>query len=123
MMERKHLTRGSRTRLVRVAVASLIPLALFASASSADTTPANTITLVAPSNLPGVPALPFTGTSAAAFTIPVTTSGTLAVTPSQGVQGTPIAVSGTGLPANTRGRALSAWEQLEQQLATLFLTV
>ena len=100
-MQRRHLTKGSRTRLARVVVASLIPLGLFASASSADTTPANTITLVAPSNLPGVPALPFTGTTAAAFTIPVTTSGILAVTPSQGVQGTPIAVSGTGLPKNT----------------------
>jgi len=82
-------------------LAAVLPVALMVSVSGADTTPANTITLTPPSNLPGVPALPFTGTTAAAFTIPVTTSGVLAVTPSQGVQGTPITVSGTGLPAST----------------------
>ncbi len=100
-MEQRHLTRVLRTRLARVMVASMIPVALVASASSADTMPANTITLTAPSGLPGVPALPFTGTKAAAFTIPVTASGALVVSPSQGVEGTPITVSGTGLPAKT----------------------
>ncbi|MGH9020382.1 MAG: hypothetical protein ACRDV0_05120 [Acidimicrobiales bacterium] len=80
-------------------VASVMPLALIASAG-ADPTPANTGALVAPSNLPGVPAMPFTGATAAAFTIPVTT-GALSVTPYQGVQGTPISITESGLPAST----------------------
>ena len=100
-MLRRYLTRGLRSRFARVMVASMIPVALIASASSADTTSTNTITLTPPNALPGVPALPFTAATAAAFTIPVTTSGALAVTPNQGVQGTPITVSGTGLPAST----------------------
>jgi hypothetical protein len=92
--------RGLRFRLARVMLASMIPVALVATVSGADTLPANTISLVAPSNIPGVPAMPFTGVTAAAFTIPVT-SGALAITPSQGVEGTPVTITESGLPANT----------------------
>ena len=100
-MTKLSFTKGFGRIVTRGLLAAVLPVALIVSVSSADTTPANTITLTAPSALPGVPALPFTGTTAAAFTIPVTTSGTLAVNPSQGVQGTPITVSGTGLPASS----------------------
>lgn len=100
-MKQQNFAKVVRSRLLRVAVASLLPVALVVSASSANTMPANTITLTAPSDLPGVAPLPFTGTTAAAFTIPVSAAGALAVTPDQGVQGTKITVSGTGLPAST----------------------
>jgi hypothetical protein len=100
-MTKQSLTKGFGRVVTRGLLAAVLPVALMVSVSSADTTPANTITLTAPSALPGVPSLPFTATTAAAFTIPVTSSGALAVTPSQGVQGTPITVSGTGLPVST----------------------
>jgi len=87
--------------VARILVAATIPVALFAGVSSADTAaPANTIALTAPTGLPGVPALPFTGLTAPAFTVPATFTN-LTVTPDQGVTGTPMVVSGTGLPANT----------------------
>jgi hypothetical protein len=55
---------------------------------------------VAPSGLPGIPALPFTGVKSEVFTTPSTMLN-LDVVPSQGVIGTPITISGKGLPANT----------------------
>ena len=98
-MKHNHLRRGLRSRLARVLVAAFIPVGLIASVSSADPTPTGTVPLTAPSGLPGVPALPFTGTTAPAFTIP-TTAGVLTVTPDQGVQGTPITITGAALPKN-----------------------
>ena len=82
-----------------VAFAAVIPLA-FAGVSSADTTPANTIALTAPTGIPGAPALPFTGVSASTFTQPASMQS-LTVAPDQGVQGIPIKISGTGLAPNT----------------------
>jgi hypothetical protein len=88
-----------RRRALRViALVAVLPIALVTSVGSADTTTAP-ITLSAPSNLPGVAALPFTGLSASAFTIPSTMSN-LTVTPNQGVSNIPMTVTGAGLPAN-----------------------
>jgi hypothetical protein len=80
-----------------VALASIIPLAFIAPATGADTI--KPVALTAPSGIPGVAAMPFTGITAPTFTTPATTS-TLTVTPSQGVTGTPFTISGAGLPAN-----------------------
>lgn len=112
-MNTSHERRGLRSRLVRTIIAAVIPMALVATVSGADTLPANTLKLTAPANIPGTPALPFTGQTAAAFTIP-TTTGVLSVTPYQGVQGTPITVAGSGLPANqsvelTWGTSSATW--------------
>jgi hypothetical protein len=57
------------------------------------------LTLTAPSGLPGVPALPFTGSKSATFTVPEKMI-TLDVTPNQGPEGTPITITGKGLPAS-----------------------
>ena len=99
-MKQLRLSRVLPSVIARVLVAATIPVALFAGISSADTPPANTITLTAPSNIPGVAALPFTGLTAPAFTVPATFSN-LTVTADQGVTGTPMVVSGSGLPANS----------------------
>jgi hypothetical protein len=88
---------------IRVFVAALLPVALFAGISSADTTTPAVVapyTLTAPSGIPGVAALPFTGITAATFTTPATMSN-LTVAPDQGVTGTKIVISGTGLPASS----------------------
>ncbi len=98
-MKQIRLSRVLPSAIARVLVAATIPVALFAGISSADT-PANTITLTAPSNIPGVAALPFTGLTAPAFTVPATFSN-LTVAADQGVTGTPMVVSGSGLPANS----------------------
>ena len=84
----------------------VLPLALVAvgSGGGANAATVTPITLIAPSNLPGVPALPFTGTTAAAFTVPATAAN-LTVTPNQGVSGTPMTITGTGLAANTSAGA------------------
>ena len=93
-------------------VVSLLSVFLVAPALGADTqyTP---ITLVAPTGIPNVAPLPFTAVTAAAFTIP-TTMQNLTVTPNQGVVGSPMVVSGTGLPASTTlqltwGTASGTW--------------
>ena len=75
-------------------MAVLVP----ASAAETVTTP---LTLFAPKDLTGVPALPFTGVKSAAFTVSSTNISTLDVTPIQGPEGTPITISGKGLPANS----------------------
>jgi hypothetical protein len=69
-----------------------------ANAADTATTP---LTLFAPKGLPGVPALPFTGVKAATFTTADTNMTTLDITPNQGPEGTPITISGKGLPAST----------------------
>ena len=88
--------------MVRVLAVAVLPLGLIAGVSStgANATTVTPINLVAPSNLPGVPALPFTGTTAAAFTVSPTAAN-LTVTPDQGVSGTPMTITGSGLAANT----------------------
>ena len=97
-MKTSFVSRGLRTHLLRASVALILPIAMISPAMGADpvTTP---LTLGAPADLPGVPALPFTGNKSAAFTVPEKMI-TLDVTPNQGPEGTPITISGKGLPAN-----------------------
>ena len=98
-MKRIQLRRGLRSRFVRVIVAAMIPVGLIATAGSAAPT-SGPIVLTAPANLPGVAALPFTGITAGAFTVPSTISN-LTITPDQGVTGTPMTIAGAGLAPNT----------------------
>lgn len=108
-------TKIASPRLALVAkgvVVSLFSVFLVAPALAADTqyTPIN---LVAPSGIPNVAPLPFTGVTSANFTIP-TTMQNLTVTPNQGIVGSPMVVSGTGLPASTSlqltwGTASGTW--------------
>jgi hypothetical protein len=83
-----------------IAASIMLSMTIAVPSSSADTPTIAPLTLVAPSDLPGVPAMPFTGTTAPAFTVP-TTYVNLAVTPSSGVPGTPMTIAGNGLTANT----------------------
>lgn len=104
-------SRGVRSVIARVLLVAVLPVALVTTVSSADTTTTTTTTttapptvtapivLTAPSNIPGVPALPYTGVTAAPFSIPATISN-LTVTPDQGVSGTPVVITGSGLPDN-----------------------
>jgi hypothetical protein len=98
-MKNHRIVRLFSSGIAKVLVAAIIPVTLFAGIGSADTIPANTITLTAPSGIPGTPALPYTGTTAPSFTVPATYSN-LTVTPDQGVQGVPMKITGSGLPAN-----------------------
>ncbi|MGP8008940.1 MAG: hypothetical protein ACLPKZ_01595 [Acidimicrobiales bacterium] len=86
---------------IRIVIASVLPIALFAGISSADSTAPAVVpfALTAPTGIPGVAALPFTGVTAATFTTPATMSN-LTVTPDQGVTGTPMVITGSGLPAS-----------------------
>ena len=81
-------------------MAAFIPVGLIATVSSADPTPTGTVPLTAPSGLPGVPALPFTGTTAASFTIP-SSIGHLAYTFGNGAtQTVPVSPGAYTIPAN-----------------------
>lgn len=92
-----HLTTRSIRALAGAAIATALLGSLGISPTGAATpTP---LTLNAPSGLPGVAALPFTGQTAASFTVP-TNYVNLTVTPDQGVTGTPMTIAGAGLPAN-----------------------
>lgn len=82
---------------LRVAVAALLPIAMIGPAVAADT--ATPVTLYAPKDLQGVPALPFTGEKIT-FVDPVTNVGAIAVDNMQGPAGTSFTLKGTG-PANT----------------------
>jgi hypothetical protein len=99
-MKQHRLSTSLRSIFAGVALVSIIPLTLSAPASGADTpAPAAPISLAAPTDLPGVAPLPFSGTTAPTFTTPATMTN-LALTPNQGVIGTPLTISGAGLPAN-----------------------
>lgn len=91
---------SSRISLIsKGVIVSLFSVFLVAPALGADTaiTPIN---LVAPAGIPNVAPLPFTGVTATTFTVP-STMVNLTVTPNQGTVGSPMVVSGTGLPATT----------------------
>ncbi len=98
-MNQFQLKRGLRSVIIRVAVASIIPMTMLTTSASAQSDSAPTV-LTAPSGIPGVAPLPFTGIKAPAFTTP-STMGKLTVTPNQGVVGIPITITGAGLSANT----------------------
>ena len=89
--------RGRGHRLLWTMGAALLPLSLLISPSASGADTVNPITLVAPSKLPGVPALP--GPLSPSFTV-AGSLGALSVNPVEGVQHTPVTVSGTGLAAN-----------------------
>jgi hypothetical protein len=82
---------------LRSIIAAVFAVAMIAPAQGAETS--TLVTLTAPTDLAGVPALPFTTVKSAAFTIPET-GLTLDVTPQQGHLGEPFTVTGKGLPAN-----------------------
>src|ERR1700693_6000213 len=93
-------------------VVSLFSVFLVAPALGADTlvTPIN---LVQPAGIPNVAPLPFLGTTAITFSVP-STLATLTVTPNQGTVGSPMVISGKGLPANaaltmTWGTSSGTW--------------
>ncbi|MBU6515842.1 MAG: hypothetical protein KGL23_08140 [Acidobacteriota bacterium] len=94
-------TRRRAQRLMGMIAASLVPVALLATpsgaASAPTTTSVNPITLVAPSNLPGVAPLP--GPTSPAFTVG-SSLGSIGVSPVEGVLNTPITLSASGLAAN-----------------------
>ncbi len=94
-----HTAPGGRgRRLLGVLAAAVLPLTLLISPSSSGADSANPITLVAPSNLPDVAPLP--GPLSPTFSVASSLS-VLNVVPAEGVQGTPVTISGTGLAANT----------------------
>ncbi len=89
-----------RAKVLVVAVAAAIPMAMLTTSATSAETVSTPIVLTAPSGIPGVAPLPFTGIKAPAFTTPAT-MGKLTVTPNQGVAGVPITITGAGLSANT----------------------
>jgi len=113
-MKQYSRTNGLRPLLTGVAMAWILPLALISPATGADAPPTGPIALTAPSGIPGVAAMPFTGTTASTFTTPVSINN-LTVSPNQGVSGAPMTISGAGLPANanlqlTWSTATATWK-------------
>ena len=96
--------------LVRTLVAISFATAMVVPAVAADTE--NILTLTAPKDLSGVPALPFTGEKIT-FTTPDLLPGTLTTDPIQGTIGEPITITGKGLPANSKilGKLYGFWIQ------------
>ena len=89
----------TRSKVSKATFTILLTLAVISPAQAADT-PSTLITLTPPADLAGVPSLPFTGVTAAPFTLPEP-SANLAVTPQQGFIGDSFEVSGKGLAAST----------------------
>ena len=87
------------SKALKIASVVLLGLAVISPAQAADTA-STLINLTAPTDIAGVAPLPFTGTTAAAFTLPEP-SANLVVTPQQGYIGDAFSVSGSGLAANT----------------------
>jgi hypothetical protein len=106
-----HSTKGRLSIVARVVVGALVPVALLATTSSADsTTPIQALAVPA---IPGAPALPFTGVTAKPATLS-SNVGNLTVTPYEGAAGTPFTISGSGLAPNasvelTWGTEDSTW--------------
>ena len=98
-MKTKFVSQRNGTIILRAIAASIVSIGMIAPAMGADTNPVVPIALVAPSGIPDVSPLPFTGVKSDAFTVPEKMV-TLDVTPSQAVLGQPITISGKGLPAN-----------------------
>ena len=96
--------------IAKGAIVSLLSVFLVAPALGADTT-YTPINLVQPSGIPNVAPLPFTGVTAATFTVP-TTMVNLTVTPNQGVVGSPMVVSGAGLGELHQGHGSQMYNQV-----------
>ena len=88
----------NKKRLVRSLAAAAFAAAMISPAVAADVE--NILTLTAPKDLKGVPALPFTGEKIT-FTTPDLLPGTITTDPIQGYIGQEITINGKGLPANT----------------------
>ncbi len=115
-----------RHRLLAVGVAGALAAsvvvslpALPASAATTATVPAGAVALVPP-NIPGVAPLPG---PVAKVAQPSPTMGILSVVPDQGVVGTPMTISGTGLRPSTtvrfvlvrqRRRARAKWREFRR---------
>ena len=99
-MKISQISKKQRSFAVKVAMISLVPLAGLSTSAHADLTPTTALTIAAPSGTEA-PALPFSGVKASPFTTPSSMQN-LVVTPSQGVVGTPVVVSGSSLPANSQ---------------------
>ncbi len=87
-----------RRRLIAVLAATVLPLTLLISPSASGADTVNPITLVAPGNIPGVAPLP--GPVSPTFSVGASL-GVLNVVPAEGVEGTPLTISGAGLAPNT----------------------
>ncbi len=96
MLHTPHGRRGHR--LIGAIAAAVLPLTLLISPSTSGADTINPINLVAPTGLPGVAGLP--GPVSPSFTV-ASSLGALSVSPAEGVQGTPVTISGTGLAPNT----------------------
>ena len=88
----------NKKRLVRSLAAAAFAAAMISPAVAADVE--NILTLTAPKDLKGVPALPFTGEKIT-FTIPDLLPGSITTDPIQGYIGQEITINGKGLPANS----------------------
>ena len=88
-----------KSKSLKAVFAALLVLAVVSPAQAADTA-TTLVTLTPPADLAGVPALPFTGTTSEAFTLPEP-SANLNITPQQGYIGESFSIEGKGLAANT----------------------
>ena len=98
-MKRIMSNRGA-SLLLRIAVVSILPVALLAPARAADTNPIVPINLVQPTGIPDVAPLPFTTNKSATFTTPETMVN-LDMSSVQGYYDDSFTVSGKGLAAST----------------------
>ena len=89
-----------KKKVIAVAIAAILPVAMMSAASGADTNPVVPVNLVAPAGIPDVAPLPFTAEKSTAFTIPAIMTN-VSVTPQQGVVGEALTIAGNGLVANT----------------------
>ncbi len=90
---------GTRGKVVlRASLVVLLTIAVVTPAHGADAPIATT--LIAPSGIPDIPALPFTGTKSVTFTTPQTMVN-MTVTPAQGIVGDPIEIAGKTLTPNS----------------------
>ena len=87
-----------KSLIIRGAMAAVLIAALATPAIAADVE--NILTLTAPKDLKGVPALPFTGEKIT-FTTPDLLAGSITAEPNQGYIGQAFTLTGKGLPANT----------------------
>ena len=83
--------------IIRSVAAAAFAAAMITPAVAADVE--NILTLTAPKDLQGVPALPFTGEKIT-FTTPDLLTGNITTDPIQGPIGQEFTISGKGLPAN-----------------------